>query len=523
MMSKNNKSIDINHLDLLNDYSIINPIMDTHYNSEIKALKKYPTPRKNNAATSNSVFQFLSGHNDVVDFLELYQSEKREQFDHSYPAIAEHLDEILQLNAEQRFPISKDRIRAGFAVGVVDFISGSLTHTRGGWLNEKGHLALPPDATLNDIGKYVKSETYTAPELSVRDLKQAENEGKLYIGGKLAAEKVEYLGALMWQDKESEKLFNEGDLIRLLHHRNETFCFANTNLKGNEYFHANLSDKPEPVTDIKFREGVSRQGDGFYSTSSLNEAVKIYGNPHSVESKGKLLHIRENEKQDTTNHNKGHLYSVSTDAKVFVASIESTNLTAHTIPSLPLTLGLAKKYGANTTFATNKWLEMKDSTSTYELYCHLNELNQAAQRASGKNSFMTDTLKAMGFEGIEIVFPQSEIDNYKEKLTEISNLPEDFFRENKVRKENILEAVKGFIDNFESGIPTKAEMSHLIVFNPNKIQKEFLLTLPKAPEPERDERFTPIKKGLYWSDKKVTMDDLTKKEMSFDHSTEMTM
>ena len=132
-------------------------------------------------------------------------------------------------------------------------------------------------------------------------------------------------------------------------------------------------------------------------------------------------------------------------------------------------------------------------------------------------------LPGSGFEGIEIVFPQNEIESYKEKLTEISNLPEDFFRENKVRKENILEAVKGFIDNFESGIPTKAEMSHLIVFNPNKIQKEFLLTLPKAPEPERDERFTPIKKGLYWSDKKVTMDDLTKKEMSFDHSTEMTM
>jgi hypothetical protein len=429
-----------------------------------------------------SIHEYLKGDLYFEDFCEQSKAESRKKID----GFAEGIDEIKDIYARQlknqtmngQTPmIARSRIGKGFQLGVIDYIDGAIIRTQDGWVDDTGEVRLKAGESLINVAKFIKSKVDIVHDFTTESLESAEKSGILRSGFSTVAELIDVGGEMKWRDKKSQKLFDHGDLIRLLHHRDEP-CIIYTSKLNNAYYHGCISQDEKPLNELPVRKGMSMQGDAVYGTASLDEAVKIYANPFSFESRGKLLSLKENEGIDDSTYDKSHIFSMSTIAKIYNATTETRAITFNDIPSLPMVLALASENKINKTFAANKWIDMKNSSSTFEVYQHMTELGTAY--SNGKRNVLETLVRSMGFEGIEIQIPKNEIEDYKTQFETLLRKDDVRFEEYGVKKDEVIKQLKKYIEDMSKAIPAKADVAHLIVFDEKKVTREHLATLPMA-------------------------------------------
>ncbi len=496
------------YLNLLFHASCVNSVGRNFISGDIETMQRRLSRYDENLPKSypeKAVFGFLNDDIGFSQFAEQSTAETRNKVDNYIYSIEDAHENYYQhfnRNPDNKPVVGLKRLVRGYESGAIDYISGALVKTDKGWIDDQNKVMLSKDAFFEEVLKLVRRRADIIPEFSTDELEKAEHTGTLSIGTKEIAHIKEVDGQKKWIDTTSNRMFDHGDLIRLLHHRDEP-CIIYTSKLNHEYFHGAISPDSKPLDALPIRKGMSIQGDGVYATASVNEAVKIYGNPYSFESRSKLLSLREKEGVDDSTYNKGLLFSMTTTANIYNANLNAHRITFNDIPSLPLVAALAHSAGINQTFATNKWIDMKNSSSTLEVYQHIEDLTTG--HGNNRQDVLKSTLLAMGFEGIEIEVPTEKLDDYKHKLDSVKKKPDIIFSELNINKENVIKQLNYFIEGIESTIMPKAEVSHLVVFNSDKVQREFLGVLPPAVKVEYGD--TPPD-NIYYSSEPLTLNSV---------------
>jgi hypothetical protein len=397
-------------------------------------------------------------------------------------------------------PIIADaRIKEGFNVGLIDTVNNAFLKNDRGWINDKQEVILPSDASIEQLTEHIRSYARIAPTLTIQELEQCEEDGKCYLHDKLIASKNENGD---WVDIDTNKTFSNGELIRLIHHKNDPIAIMAGLPEGNLY-HSNVTDSKVPQDTHIIRDGISRQGNGSYMTTSVNEAIKIYGNPYSFEVRGKLLDEHEKELINRDDYKFGHLYESSTLANVYKASLKGKHLSFNEVPSASAILLIAKENGTSQVFAQNWWMKMKSAASTYDVYMHLNEFSNRIIGDGGDCNTIAKVMGAMGYQGLEINFPSKEdLTSYQEKITELEEKDESYFKNEKLAKKPVIEEMKAYLKDITEAIPAKAESSHVIIFDPTKVDRVHLSILPL------NKKVLGKEDKFYSRDADITLDDI---------------
>lgn len=488
-----------NYLDNLQNVNLLNAGFDKRVPEELKKLSNNYFSRKYGVSVLSrySIMDYLKGEIEV-DYIESnikYEGRNKE----FVSELQETLNEYYSYFYKNKPYIGEKRLLNGFNNGLIDFISGALIKKEDGWYNEQGLKKFDNKSEFDEIKKNIGLKCNIVPEYSIKDLLKIEEMGEYYVSGKKVAELIEENGRKYWLDIERNKAFAENDLIRLLHHRNDIVILGNNNI-SDTYYHASLSNEIKNRENLIAREGLSAQGTAIYGTGSLNEAIKVYGNPYSFESKSKY-HALKNNGIDISDYNIGHLYKVNSNGNVYRASINDS-ASIYEMPSLPLLLCLSEDK-INKEYIHSMWLRMKDSVSTYELYQHINEFSETAQKNYGVENIFKKIFLSMNFDTVEIIFPEQLLNNIENKIKEI----EESDIEN---KERIIKQIKIIQGELLESVPAKAEKSHLIIYDTNNVVSRYLGRLISSEEPKFDEKYNVIKKGIYWSDNKIEESELDK-------------
>lgn len=493
------------YLEQFRNKNLINAGYSTMIPEELKVLNNSYYQRKAGFSILNreTLMEFLKEENSTVDDCVNYMNQEARSKNLVFD-LNETLDVYYSYYSKNKPYVGNVTIENGIKNGLVNYISGVLVKKEDGWFNELGEKKLDLEVELKDFIKFINKKVNIVKEYSIDDLREIEKKGEYFIDNKLIAKLVNKGDSVVWLDLERNKEFDKDDLIRLLHHRDEVIILSNNNIQK-KYYHANLSKSDLPQTEIKVRENSSKQGTAFYASSSLDEVVKTYGNPYSFELRGKLLSLKDNG-EDIEGVNKAHLYEIKSKGNVFNANIYEMP-SIYELPSLPLLLALGEEK-INKEYIHSLWLRMKDSSSTYEVYQHLNEFNDHAYSSYGIRNLMIKALKSMNYDILEINFPEETISVYDKKIKEIKNSSE-----NETVKDNIIKRLDLIIKELKDSIPAKAENSHLITFNKEDVIFKHIGLLKPAEEPKFDEKYNVVKKGLYWSDEKITnLDSILIKE-----------
>lgn len=447
--------------------------------------------------STQAVHEYLTTDIDLYDLAQSYNYERdivhngQDIDDDSFLSdVFYHLDDPT---------IADARITEGFKVGLIDTINNAFLKTDRGWINDKQEVILPTDATIEQLTDHIRSFARIAPTYTISELEQCEKEGVCYYQDTMIASKNEDGD---WVDMDTNKKFKDGELIRLLHHKNDPVAIM-SGLPEGKLYHANVSDSKIPQDIHIIREGVSRQGNASYMTTSVNEAVKIYGNPYSFEVRGKLLDEHEKELINRDDYKFGHLYESSTLANVYKASLKGKYLSFNEVPSASAILLLAKENGTSQGFAQNWWMKMKSAACTYDVYKSLNEFSDRLLSDGGDCNTIVKVMGAMGYQGIEINFPSNEeLKTYKDKLATLEALDVSVFRDENLAKKPVTEDMKAYLDSVIEAIPAKAENSHVIIFDPSKVERKHLTILPLNKRVlGKDDKF-------YSRELNITLDDI---------------
>lgn len=492
---------------------------------DLKNLNKsIGSGKESRSTTSESIHDYLTGNTDLDEFQTDYRYEVDKTFESPYFYDSQELiNETFHL-LESDPVIPEARLLEGFKAGLIDTINNAFLKTERGWIDDEMNTVLPPNASLEQVKSIVSSKARIIPSLSISDLENAEQQGELFINKRLVAYKIEAEEViesmkglpggkeLKWVDASSNKTFNEGELIRLIHHRSDPIAIL-AGTPARTMYHASVTDSKAPEDSHVIRTGVSRQGDAVYSTSSINEAVKVYGNPRSFEIRGKLLQEHEKNGIDRDKHIFGHLYKIQSNASLYKANMEKKHLTFEDVPSPSSITLLARENGSSEGFAMNWWMMMKSAGSTYDMYCALNEFSERLYKDNtdkhGSN-VMNKVLSSMGFQGLEIEFPEPEkFTEYNEKIDNIKSLDQS---ELSMGKNSIVQAMEHYVNRLKENIPAKAESSHVLIFDTKNMKKEYLGILPLNKEVLNKKDF------FYSRDEEITLEDLnlSNKQKSLD-------
>lgn len=463
-------------------------------------LKSKPTKMSiKNSIEVSPIHDLLRGEfDDLIDFNETYKSSILEKHENNYDSPLEVMDEIERDYENPSIPNS--RIILGFEKGLIDHINGALYLTSDGWNDARGDIVGLSDASLDQIREYVSNKANIIPEVSIQDLEHAESVGELFIEGVLYANKSEG----RWTDVKTLRKFDEGSLVRLLHHRNEKVVIFGSHVE-NKFYHGVVTEHNKPFEKFRLRKGSSIQGDGHYATTSLNEAVKVYANPKSFEISGKLLGMRD-KGLDTSGYKFGHVYESTTKANIYRASINKTIHSFTEVPSLHSFMAIAHGNDTSIGLANNLWMSMKSGPTTYDVYTKINELNKDAIRSNKPGDLIEKIIGSLGFEAIEIVHPKKELAVFRKKITELEDISEEDFLSAKLRKTNIINQCVNYIEGLEQSISAKADGSHLILYNLDKLESKYLTLLPLNKEILGKKDF------FYSSDEKVTIESILEKK-----------
>lgn len=490
------------YLDMIGHCTQINS-RGNYISRELKNIGANLSTRKIKT-THESLHEFLVNGSDIEELCENYKydrdavfnSPRIESNDLIYD-VFDHLDEPI---------IAEARITEGFKAGLIDTINNAYMKTDRGWIDDEQAVILPNDASLEDVRSFLSEKIRIIPSLTAYDLENFENIGECNINGKLIAKKDE---DGQWIDQDSNKKFDEGTLIRLLHHRRDPIAIL-AGLPAGNIYHATVTDSKLPEESHIMREGVCMQGDAVYGTSSVNEAVKIYGNPKSYEVGGRYLHEGEEGRLKKEKNIFGHLYQIHTQGSLYKASLKSKNLNFDEVPSPSVITLLAKENDTSLGFANNWWMMMKSSSSTYDLYMALNEFATTMYKnnpkgETGKN-VLGKVLSSMGYQGLEIIFPSKEkVAEYRTKTEELKNIDKEEFLKFGVNRDVVAEELSNYLQRLEDAIPAKAEKSHLLVFRPELVEKKHVALLPLNKEILGKKDF------FYSREEEISIDDIQAK------------
>lgn len=430
------------------------------------------------ANTSTEMFYSLLSVDDFTD-LDVIESVNKEVNSKLSIDRLDNVQELLNFTSFGKARIPEQRITCGFEAGLIDLGKNALLKTDRGWVNHNQEVVADHDATIDKIKEVSKEYAITIPSFNLSQLDDIEKHGVLYINEVLVAEKDEdgnWIGGSRFFDGNypDGKRFQSGEVVRLIAHSNLEVAIYGHREKEPMY-HGNVSNTLKPNLDHKTLKGSSRQGEGAYFTGSINEAVKVYGNPKSFEVSGKLLGLHEKDVIDRKDFVVGHLYEAESSASLFPATFESGYVIDDLAPSLSTFVLLARELGINEVFATMEWHRMKDGGSSYSVYQSVNALNDAA---TGQEIF-PKVFKSMGFEGVSVEFPSEKlIEKIKSQIDELDAIDSSYFHDRKISKNSIVETLKTNISMIEHSIPARAEKKHVIVFDESKITKSHLKVLP---------------------------------------------
>lgn len=501
------KYINKTYLGLLSSTSLLNNNKDERLPVELRNLERsHPRLRSGieHCLNPNPVFNYLVNDEYIDDFIEEYSEASKKSIRNSSNSSDETLDAYEDYFGEENKPtIGKMRIKKGFDNGLIDYISGALIKKSNGWFDHREVKVFDADESILEISKYVSKFATILKDYTIRELEDIGKSGVLTSKGKVIAKIEDFEGEKKWVLTENNKTFAENDLIRLLHHSNEPCIIYNSNYSSENFYHSHLSTSEQPEDNIKIRKNLSLQGDAFYSTSSLEEAVRVYGNTYSSESKSKLYVLKDKENINSEDYKFAHLYKVKNNASTYKASLNSTILNAQDFPSFPAMFLLAREAGVNTNLTNNIWLSMKNSSSTLEVYKELNTFNRLIPN---NQNTMKRILSSMGYESIEIEIPRKKIEDFKSKIEELNFADDSDFIEHRVNKEKLIEDAKRFVNGLSNSLPAKSLGHHMINFDVKNVSREHITILPKSNEPKFDSKTNIIKEGLYWDDFPITTD-----------------
>lgn len=464
------------YIDMVGHASTINGAGNI-IDSDIQRLNKsFRGGERNHDTTFMAIHEFLTGEggeDNYEEFIDSYRYELQKMDMNIEDYRDDFLNEVFDYLHDPI--IAMDRIVSGYQHGLIDTINNAFLKTDRGWINDEQKVILPVDATQDDVVAHISSLVRVVPSFTIKTLEQAELTGELFVNDRLMA----YKENGDWVDTSTNKKFATGELIRLLHHRNDPMVIL-TGVPSEKLYHATVSQSKEPDTGHVTRKGMAMQGDAVYTTTSVNEAVKIYGNPHSYEIRGKLLDEHE---KGVINRDKfifGHLYEVDTNANLYKADLKTRHLSFNDVPGASAILLLAKEAGASEGFAQNWWMMMKAANNTYDAYCAINEFSGVISgQVKGDNNCLKKIYAAMGFEGLEIKIPSKvELDNIQSNITAVENMNAENGVLMGMKRDPIVKKFNSYLQHVKEGIPAKAQGNHVLIFDQENMVKRHVSILP---------------------------------------------
>lgn len=440
----------------------------------------------------------VEGNCDFDDFVDAYKYEVKAKYESR--KILEDEDLGWEAFSQMNSPvIGQSRIKVGYKYGLIDAISHSFILTDEGWRNDEYEVVLPNDAPIDDVYSMVSSKVQIIPSFTLADFEQAETIGEFYVNERMIASKDQE-GS--WIDHSTQKKFNEGEIIRLLHHRNDPFVLMGGHSEAT-LFHGNVSKSNKPQLEFRVRKDSSYQGDCVYSTTSIDEAVKVYGNPRSFEVRGKLDRERTLTGADPSPYKFGHLYELTTSATLYKASIKPKYISYNDLPSHSAFMLLAKHTGLSAGFASNQWQEMKSAACTLDVYKTISTFCSRARLNNVSSNIFKQIFGSLGFEGVEINVPSKDVMNeFKSTVNQLRTTREDEFNERGVKKESVIKLLDDYIHGLEDSFPPKAQNSHVVVFDHNQIESKHLTILPLH------KHFVGKEDVFYSSSKSICLEDV---------------
>lgn len=428
------------------------------------SIKSFCIGSKSMLTDASSQQRFLFGKDDEKANIELYEESFYRVRDSNALLRDTTLDDILLKIKSEHYSITRHRVKTGYDSGFIDYVNGAIILTSEGWINADGLKVLESEASSSEVTGYIEERSTIIPSLTTSDIVQATQDGVLAIDGVIIAtlnSRKEWVSDLV------QGTFADTDLVRLLAHMDTPIAVYGGTRE--DFFHGVVSNSEDPIKSPTVRLGSSRQGDGFYATSSYAEALKVYGNPNSFEVKGKLGKLDDNGEISKSEYLHGHVYSVKTPASVYDANLHEIHTGFDVVPSLSAMMLLAKHSGVNDKLAYNCWLKAKSSISSFGVYAAINEFNNAMIASSGRNDGIIKLISGMGFEAIKIDIPsKSDIVDAENAIKKLEESPD--LLSTRAIHNTIVNYAKTALKEIVESIPAKAEKSHLIVFNVNNAE-----------------------------------------------------
>ena len=488
-----------NYIEMIGHVSKINSVGHL-LTQEVKNL----TPSVSSPAFRMSIgscHEFLVEENhDIDDFIGSYKYD----LDAKYKSVRDWDDDDMDLGWESFMQmndpvIGQCRIDVGYKYGLIDAQSHSFIKTDEGWRNEEYEVVLLADASLEDVNQMVSEKVRVVPSFTLADFEKAEESGEFFIKDVMVASKNQ---EGYWIDHGSQRKFFEGELIRLLHHKNDSFVLMGGHTEE-QIFHGNVSESNKPESEFKVRKDSSFQGDCVYGTTSVDEAVRVYGNPRSYEIRSKLDRDRDLHNVDPSLSKFGHLYELNTSASLYQASLKPKHISYNDLPSYSSFQLLAKHTGLSEGFASNQWQEMRTAACTLDVYKTISVFCNRARLERADPNIFKQIFGSLGFEGIEINVPSKEvIKGFKSAVNELRELDESEFKDRKVKKESLIKVLDDYVQGIEGCIPPKAQNSHVVVFDQGQVESQHLTILPLH------KHFVDKDDAFYSRDKSISLDEV---------------
>lgn len=389
--------------------------------------------------------------------------------------------------------ISEKNIQAGYKSGFIDIIKDTIHLESDGWYNKDNEKICEPNVSIQELKEILSWSIQILPHLETDKIREMDNNGVVTFDGKTIAFKTDS----SWTFVENGRQLS-GDAMRVLHHSDCSFTYSEANDNLDLYHAVTMSEEDYKKNGTNFygyvSRGNSKQGDGLYLTGSLNEAVRVYGNPESFERKSHAYANKEEHLVRQTQRGVLHKVSIS-NANIYDASFDNNypTLLMDSKPSPILLRTIANKYDIEDRIKeiilakTNSMII--NSSNQFDVYLAVSEFASSLGSYSGNpesRNVIKQVFSAMGYDGIKITPPNQKKLN---TINEIATVYKDYCsgKTNEILYDGL--KIKPFVAKHiasysvkvrDTQIP-KMENCHIIMFSPDnslcKIKES--ITLPK--------------------------------------------
>lgn len=443
--------------------------------------------------------------NDAYDDIERLIEDHKESKAGHMSIISENDMYWLSENlTSKQFTLPRHRLTIGFEAGHIDLISQAYTKTEKGWINSQLKVVAANNASLKDIENTLIPKNITLIDsFSNGDLERLKGAERLELSGMIIAEK----GSDGKWIKKNRGSFNPDEVERVLAHSNFPFYVYDDAPDGDMY-RGSVTDGLEASAGLSTLEGSSKYGDAYYASSSLSEAVRIYANPFSLESSGRILGLQDKGLADKNSQIVGHVHRMSAKG----TQCQNINLneiypTALDTPSITSMMLIAELAGVSRILTARLSIGISKARSTFEAFSLISEFSDICNRNGGDNSTLKKIYQSLGFSAIKIELNMDLLKSVKCKIEQLNDHDEEYFKMLGAKKETLLKDANQQFRTLTQAIPKGAQGDHLIAFNKDVVKFEFIKTLPL----NRDMFNTP-RSGIYNRETTLEIDEITSLE-----------